>query len=98
MDLFDFQINEDGRAATVRVAAGMQLADLCTALKQSGFTLPSLPILLDQTVGGALATGSHGSSAHYGTLSDAIISMKMVLPSFYYNLFRVSVATIANTY
>lgn len=79
--VLDFQIDQDGQAATVRVEAGMQLSELCTALKQSGFTLPSLPILLDQTLGGALATGSHGSSTQHGTLSDQIVSMRMVLPS-----------------
>ena len=63
------------------LSAGMQLSELCTALKHSGFTLPSLPILLDQTVGGAIATGSHGSSGNHGTLSDQVVSTKMVLPS-----------------
>ena len=76
-----FQADKNGQAATVRVEAGMQLSELCTALKHSGFTLPSLPILLDQTVGGAIATGSHGSSGSHGTLSDQVVSTKMVLLS-----------------
>jgi len=79
--VLDFQIGKGGRTATVCVEAGMQLSDLCAALKNSDFTLPSLPILLDQTVGGALATGSHGSSTKHGTLSDQVLAIRIVLPS-----------------
>ena len=41
--------------------------------------LPSLPILLDQTVGGAVSTGSHGSSLRHGTMSDAVVGVTAVL-------------------
>ena len=40
--------------------------------------MPSLPLLLDQTIGGAISTGSHGSGM-FGTISDQIVAMVVVL-------------------
>jgi FAD/FMN-containing dehydrogenase len=37
-------------------------------------------VLLDQTVGGAVGVGSHGSSPRHGTLSDAVIGLTLVRP------------------
>jgi hypothetical protein len=62
----------------VRVEPGCSLRELTSALKGRGLCIASLPVLLDQTVGGAIATGSHGSSIRYGTLSDAVYSMTLV--------------------
>ncbi len=42
------------------------------------FSFPPVPILLDQTVGGAISTGSHGSSLLSGTLSDAVEGLTLV--------------------
>jgi D-arabinono-1,4-lactone oxidase len=56
----------------------MTLHYLCSCLQTSGFGLPSLPILLHQSIGGAIATGSHGSSAHHGTVSDSVVAVRLV--------------------
>ena len=32
-----------------------------------------------QTMGGAVATGAHGSSLRYGSISDAIIALDIVM-------------------
>ncbi len=39
-----------------------------------------MPVLLDQTVGGMISTGSHGSSLKYGTTSDFVVGLRLVLP------------------
>jgi hypothetical protein len=62
----------------VCVEAGCSLRELVSALKARGLCIASLPVLLDQTVGGAIATGSHGSSVHHGSLSDAVYSLTLV--------------------
>lgn len=36
-----------------------------------GWTLPAFPWFVYQTIGGAVATGSHGSSLKWGSLSSA---------------------------
>ena len=47
----------------VRCGAGELLSDLVMACRRRGLSLVSpLPLLLGQTVGGAVSTGSHGSS------------------------------------
>ncbi|KAK3254971.1 hypothetical protein CYMTET_35832, partial [Cymbomonas tetramitiformis] len=64
----------------VCVQAGVLLRDLVKALQGRGKMLRSLPVLLDQTIAGAAATGSHGSSLHTGTVADAVEGAVVVLP------------------
>jgi L-gulono-1,4-lactone dehydrogenase len=66
---------------TVVVDAGVRLGDLSRALAHHKLSLPSLSFLPDVTVGGAVATASHGTSPHWGTLSDFVRSMHVVLAS-----------------
>ena len=68
--------------ATVTVSAGASLRALVAWLhSEHRLTLPSLPVLLDQTVGGGVATGTHGSSLCYGTLSDAVVAVTLATGS-----------------
>eukprot|EP00976_Prorocentrum_cordatum_P032722 666289-Prorocentrum_minimum.AAC.1 len=66
--------------ASCRVQSGMSVRALQKALGARGWAVASLPILLDQTVGGAVGGGSHGSSAKHGTFSDAVEGAVLVLP------------------
>eukprot|EP01023_Acetabularia_acetabulum_P068790 TRINITY_DN9814_c0_g2_i2.p1 TRINITY_DN9814_c0_g2~~TRINITY_DN9814_c0_g2_i2.p1 ORF type:complete len:949 (+),score=157.79 TRINITY_DN9814_c0_g2_i2:74-2848(+) len=68
----------DFQRRTVRVAAGVPFRVLLDFLSQvyeynqcpHGCTLPTYPSFIDMTVGGAVATGSHGSSLSHGSLSS----------------------------
>jgi xylitol oxidase len=71
----------DRERKTVVVDAGVKLGDLCNALAVRNLALPSLSFFPDVTVGGAIATASHGTSLKWGTLSDFVRSMEVVLPS-----------------
>lgn len=73
--VFDFQV--DDSRAYIRVGSGMTLNCLASLLKSTEYTMASFPILLNQSVGGAIATGSHGSSAHHGTISDSIVAVRL---------------------
>jgi L-gulonolactone oxidase len=66
---------------TVVVDAGVRLGDLSRALSEKNLSLPSLSFLPDLTIGGAVATATHGTSPNWGTLSDFVRSMDVVLPS-----------------
>ena len=44
-----------------------------TAKAPQGYTLPAFAWYVDQTVGGAVSTGTHGSTMHYGSLSSQVI-------------------------
>jgi FAD/FMN-containing dehydrogenase len=72
---------------TVVVDAGVRLGDLRNALAVRNLSLPSLSFFPDVTVGGAIATASHGTSLKWGTLSDFVRSMEVVLPSGEVNTF-----------
>ena len=62
----------------VRVRAGTTLAGLNTALAERGLALAS-PLDVDApTVAGAVATGTHGSTARIGSLSAQVTGLRMV--------------------
>jgi len=64
-------------SATVTVEPGVPLLELRRALAARGLTLPSWPMLLGQTAGGAIGTGSHGSGAE-GLTSDQLVGARLV--------------------
>jgi L-gulono-1,4-lactone dehydrogenase len=68
----------DTARRTVCVEAGMRLGDLTRVLAAHGLCLLSLPFNPNVTVGGAVATATHGTSPKWGTLSDSVASMKLV--------------------
>lgn len=63
----------------VTCQAGIVLRDLYTALTAAGLSLHNYGVINQQTLAGALATGTHGSGAAYPGLSAAIESMTLVL-------------------
>jgi len=69
-----------GGRGEVRVEGGCVLGELAGALAALGLCLPSLPVLLDQTVAGAAATGAHGSSLLHGSLADASAPLSREAP------------------
>jgi FAD binding domain/D-arabinono-1,4-lactone oxidase len=77
-------VDEDN--ALVTVNAGVPQRMLLNYLseyrywKQSaGWTLPAFSWFIDQTIGGAVATGTHGSSMRYGSLSSQVKSMRVII-------------------
>lgn len=70
----------DAVAQTVTVQAGIQLRALTQALDAVGLAMPILGSVSDQTVAGALSTGTHGSSLVHGNLASLVTSMRLVVP------------------
>eukprot|EP00210_Caulerpa_lentillifera_P006113 g5840.t1 len=82
----DFPIKVNESLRTVTVAAGVPLRMLLDYLAEyesqtapDGYTLPTFSWFIDQSVGGAVATSTHGSSLQHGSLSNLIVSMNVVL-------------------
>lgn len=71
----------DTQRKTIRVGAGALLGNVTRALASRGLCLPSLPFLSSASVGGMVATGTHGTSPRCGTVSDFVRSMKVVRAS-----------------
>ena len=68
----------DPGSRTIRLQAGVRLGDATRMLAEYGLALPSLPFLPDMTVGGAVSTGTHGTSLAYGTVSDQVRAIRLV--------------------
>ncbi|NMO93498.1 D-arabinono-1,4-lactone oxidase [Actinomycetospora sp. TBRC 11914] len=73
-------VSSDGRGdrATVRVRGGTTVGDLQEALDERGLALRVPLDLRGPTVGGALAVGAHGSAPRGGSLSEAVLGMRLV--------------------
>jgi xylitol oxidase len=68
----------DSVARTVTVAAGMRYAEVGRRLHEQGYALANLASLPHISVGGSVATGTHGSGDANGTLSTAVSAIEMV--------------------
>jgi alditol oxidase len=63
---------------TVTVEAGIRYGDLSSALESHGLALPNLASLPHISVGGAIATGTHGSGAGNQSLAAGVASLELV--------------------
>ena len=86
MTLDDFPIKVDEQAMEVEVQAGIPQRILLDYLSEythcnepKGWTLPAFSWFIDQTIAGAISTGTHGSSMRWGSLSSQVLSMRMML-------------------
>lgn len=62
----------------VRVRAGTRLRDLYRQLAAEGEALPIVASIAQQSVAGAIGTGTHGSSLHHGNLSSLVLGARIV--------------------
>jgi FAD/FMN-containing dehydrogenase len=61
-----------------RVRSGTRLRHLTQALAAQGETLPIVASIAQQSVAGAVATGTHGSSLMHGNLSSLVLGARLV--------------------
>ena len=79
-------VDEDAR--TVTVAAGVTQRTVLDYLstykgprdlnRGRGWILPAQSWFIDQTIGGAVATNTHGSSLRYGSLSNSVLAYRLL--------------------
>lgn len=63
---------------TVTVQSGIRYGELAVFLNDHGFALHNLASLPHISVGGGVATATHGSGVHNGNLSSAVVGMEFV--------------------
>lgn len=68
----------DSDASTVTVGAGVRYGELAQYLEAAGYALANLASLPHISVGGAIATGTHGSGDRTGSLASAVRALQMV--------------------
>jgi L-gulono-1,4-lactone dehydrogenase len=69
-------ISVDGPLVTVQ--AGMQLATLNALLAEHGLAMPNLGDIDQQTIAGAISTGTHGTGIKYSTIASCVEAVKLV--------------------
>jgi L-gulonolactone oxidase len=71
-------LDADRESGLVEVEAGITLAALSAGLLERGLAMPNLGDIDVQTLGGALATGTHGTGARLPNLSAAVEALDLV--------------------
>lgn len=70
------RINEETRIARVR--AGTKLKDLGILLNRAGYAMENLGDINEQTIAGAISTGTHGTGKDFGSLSTQVAGISIV--------------------
>ena len=65
--------------ATVEVEGGIRLIELNKALKHLGLALRNMGMIQEQSISGLIATGTHGTGIKLPSVSNAVLSMDIVL-------------------
>ncbi|MFT7621649.1 MAG: FAD-linked oxidoreductase [Myxococcota bacterium] len=78
LDQMQSVLEADEHTGLVRVQAGLRLKRLVEDLAGLGLALPNLGSIMDQSIAGATATGTHGSSRTHGNLSSLIVGATLV--------------------
>lgn len=80
IDITDYTgiVDEDPARRRITFRSGTRLADVTKALEERGWTLPCLPDIDTVTIGGALATGTHGTSGDAHPLAEYMIACRLV--------------------
>ena len=68
----------DPQRGSVTVRAGTRLCHLNQALAQLGLSLPIVGSIAHQSVAGAIATGTHGSSLVHGNLASLVLGLRLI--------------------
>ena len=78
LDRLPADLEIDEQAATATVGAAVRMGDLGQALDERGWALANLASLPHISVGGAVATGTHGSGDRLGTMSSAVRGLQVI--------------------
>jgi len=74
-------IEVDRERMTATVEAGIRLFTLNDELSRRGLALSNLGDIDQQTLAGALSTGTHGTAVKYGPIASAVIGLEIVTAS-----------------
>ncbi|KAK4453375.1 sugar 1,4-lactone oxidase [Podospora aff. communis PSN243] len=79
LDNFNKVLSIDTESGLCVLQAGIRLYDLSAALDRAGLAMPSLGSINEQSIAGAISTGTHGSSLRHGLVSESITALKITL-------------------
>ena len=79
LDKFNRILSADRESGVVTFESGITLHELGVQLGKIGLSPPNLGSIDNQSIAGAISTGTHGSSLQRGLLSESISSLSLVL-------------------
>jgi D-arabinono-1,4-lactone oxidase len=79
LDRYAAVLSVDRPQKRLTVQAGIRLRDLNARAAEHGLTMPIIGSVDDQSLAGAIATGTHGSSIVHGLMSAYVRGLKIVL-------------------
>jgi D-arabinono-1,4-lactone oxidase len=79
LDNFNKILSVDKENCVVVMQSGIRLYQVGEELDKHGLAMPNLGSINDQSIAGAISTGTHGSTLRHGILSGSILSLKITL-------------------
>ena len=79
LDDYSKVLKVDTQRKTIVVEGGIRLRQLNNEAHKHGLTMPNLGSIDEQSIAGAIATATHGSSLKHGLLSESVRSLRIVL-------------------
>ncbi|KAI1741854.1 D-arabinono-1,4-lactone oxidase [Xylaria scruposa] len=77
LDKYNRILSLDEDSGVVVMQAGIRLYQLCDELAKHGLAMPNLGSINQQSIAGAISTGTHGSSLKHGIMSESILSLRI---------------------
>lgn len=81
LDRYNRLLSADAQSGVVVVQSGIRLYALCEELEARGLAMPNLGSINQQSIAGAISTGTHGSSLRHGLMSEDVLALKVTLAS-----------------
>lgn len=79
LDKYNKILDVDRESCVVRMQSGIRLFQIGAELDKVGLAMPNLGSINEQSIAGAISTGTHGSTLRHGILSSSILSLKITL-------------------
>ncbi|KAL7816335.1 L-gulonolactone/D-arabinono-1,4-lactone oxidase [Trichoderma aethiopicum] len=79
LDKYNKILSLDPKTGVVVMQSGIRLYTLCEELERHGWAMPNLGSINQQSIAGAISTGTHGSSVQHGLMSEDVLSLKITL-------------------
>ncbi|KAK3109974.1 D-arabinono-1,4-lactone oxidase, partial [Teratosphaeriaceae sp. CCFEE 6253] len=79
LDDYKRVLHVDKPKKTLLVEGGIRLRQLNEEANQRGLTMPNLGSIDEQSIAGAIATATHGSTLKHGLMSESVKSLRIVL-------------------
>lgn len=81
LDKYNKILSVDDQSGVVVMQSGIRLFTLCEELERRGLAMPNLGSINQQSIAGAISTGTHGSSVRHGLMSEDVLALKITLAS-----------------